>query len=248
MKKRYLYIFIFILTVSISCEKTDNRSSSSTGTGGSLARFTISSGHLYVVDGDELHTFSLQKPAEPEQVNALRLGFNNSVETIYPWKDKLFIGSKDALYTISISDPEHPVLEGIASHLRACDPVVANDNYAYVTVRTGSFCEGNINALYVYDVSAGIQLPVRVFEGDMNNPQGLALHNQYLYVCDGAAGLVVLDVHNGASPEKITTREGYTFFDCIATGGVLVCMVEKGMVLYDISTPADPKKLSEIIN
>lgn len=246
---RYLYILFFILAVTASCEKNDNRSSASTtGKGGSLARFTISGEYLYVVDGDELHTFNLQNPAAPVQVNSLKLGFNNSIETIYPWKDKLFIGSKDALYLVSIANPEQPEVKGIASHLRACDPVVANDKYAYVTVRTGSFCQGTVNALYAYDVSGGIESPERVFEGNMNNPQGLSLYNNYLYVCDGAAGLVILDVHDGAKPTKITTREGYTFFDCIADGNVLICMVENGMVLYDINSPADPKKLSEILN
>lgn len=246
MKLRYLYILVFILLAAIGCEKDSNRSVAATGKGGSTARFTISGVHLYVVDGDELHTFSLQNPAEPEQVNSLQLGWNNSIETIFPWKDKLFIGSTDAMYVISISNPGQPVVEGTASHIRACDPVVADDKYAYVTVRTGNNCSGDINALYVYDVSAGAGSPSRVFGQDMNNPHGLGLHNNYLYVCDGAAGLDVFNVQDGANPRLVTTKKGYTFFDCIPVDNVLVCMIEGGMVLYDISTPANPVVLSEI--
>ncbi|MFT3747294.1 MAG: hypothetical protein QM768_03220 [Agriterribacter sp.] len=246
MKLQYLYISVFILVAAIGCEKESNRSSSTTGKGGSTARFTISSGHLYVVDGDELHTFSLQNPAEPELVNSMQLGWNNSIETIFPWKDKLFIGSTTAMYVISISNPERPLVEGAASHIRACDPVVADDKYAYVTVRTGSNCDGNINALYVYDVSAGVESPSRVYEQDMSNPHGLGLHNNYLYVCDGAAGMGIFNVQDGANPRQVATKKGYTFFDCIPVDDVLICMIEGGMVLYDISAPANPVVLSEI--
>lgn len=248
MKLRYLYIFILIVSFSAGCEKESNSNASTTGKGGSLARFTISSGHLYVVDGDELHTFNLQNPAEPEQVNSLQLGFNNSIETIFPWRDKLFIGSTDAMFVISLNDPKQPVVEGLASHVRACDPVVSDDKFAYVTVRTGNNCDGNINALYVYDVSSGAQSPVRVYEQDMNNPHGLGLYNKYLYVCDGAAGMGVFNVQDGAKPKQVTTKTGYTFFDCIPIDDILICMIEGGMVLYDISNPANPVLLSEIKN
>ncbi|MCC6288972.1 MAG: hypothetical protein IT249_13900 [Chitinophagaceae bacterium] len=237
-----------MLTICSGCAKDSQLKSSTSGKGGSTARFTISGGYLYVVDGDELHTFSLQNPAEPEMRNSLQLGWNNTIETIFPWKDKLFIGSKDAMYIISISNPEQPTVEGTASHIRACDPVVADDKYAYVTVRTGNNCSGNINALYVYDVSAGIESPSRVFEQDLDNPHGLGLHNQYLYVCDGASGLKVFDLQNAGKPKQVVTKTGHTFFDCIPTEDVLVCMIEGGMVLYNISTPSNPVVLSEIIN
>lgn len=248
MKLRYLYTIIFILIVVGSCTKDNNLNAASAGKGGSIARFTISGNYLYVVDGNELHTFDLKNANQPEQVNSLQMGFDNSIETIFPWKDKLFIGSKDAMFVISISDPKQPVIEGMAGHIRACDPVVANDKFAYVTVRTGGECTGNINALYVFDIANGVQSPARIYEQDMSNPQGLGLYNNHLYVCDGAAGLGVFDVSDGAKPKQITTKKGYTFFDCIPVNDILICMIEKGMVLYSISNPADPVMISEIIN
>src|SRR6185369_8056145 len=113
------------------------------------------------------------------------------------WKDKLFIGSTAGMIVISIADPTQPTIEGIASHLRACDPVVADDAYAYVTVRSGNNCGGDLNGLCVYDVTGGMLSLNQVFQGNMSSPQGLALYNSYLYVCDGNTGLVVFDVHNG---------------------------------------------------
>ncbi|MFT3705950.1 MAG: hypothetical protein QM802_26525 [Agriterribacter sp.] len=249
MKLRYIYLLVFALTTFVACEKsTTSSSSAGTGTGGSTARFTIAKGYLYVVDGNELHAFSLQNPAAPQQVYSLPLSFINSVETIFPWKDKLFIGSTTGMFIVSIADPAQPVAEGMVEHIAACDPVVADDAYAYVTVRSAGNCGHDINALYVYDVSTSIQSPSEVFEGNMNNPQGLALYNNHLYVCDGSSGLVVFDLQNRASPKKLIVKEGYNFLDCIPVNDVLICMVEKGMVLYDISHPAEPQKLSEIIN
>lgn len=245
MKLRYLYALLSVFIFLAACEKDNNSNASVTGKGGSLARFTIANGYLYVVDGEKLNTFSLQDPAEPVLVNSLRLGFSGSVETIFPWKDKLFIGSTDAMYVVSASNPGEPVVEGTASHLRACDPVVADDKYAYVTVRTGNRCGGDINALYTYDISGS---PTILLTGaqNLNNPHGLGLHNKYLYVCDGEAGLVIFDISDSANPKKTATKSGYTFFDCIPVDNMLICMVEGGMVLYDISNPASPALLSEI--
>ena len=47
------------------------------------------------------------------------------VETIYPFKDKLFIGSNNGMYIYDInSSPGNPVKVGEFTHARSCDPVL----------------------------------------------------------------------------------------------------------------------------
>ena len=40
------------------------------------------------------------------------------------------------------SQPEIPLTSSSFFHATSCDPVVANDSMAYVTLRTGNTCQG----------------------------------------------------------------------------------------------------------
>ena len=132
--------FLLILAVALcfSCTKESGSGAdvtNSSGTGGSLAKFTIVGNNLYLVDDISLKVFNIANPASAVLRNTVNLRFG--VETIYPYKDKLFIGAMDGMYIYSIADPDVPVLLGEARHTRSCDPVVANDSIAFVTLKIG---------------------------------------------------------------------------------------------------------------
>lgn len=233
---RLLFPIVIVILTSLSlssCDK-DNEAFSGpdTGTGGSLARFTITLNHLYVVDNKQLHTFSISDPQNPIKVHVDDIGFD--VETIYTWKDKLFIGSQSAMYIYSIADPGQPSLLGSASHVRACDPVVANDSIAYVTVRSGSNCGGDRNALYVYNLKNVLQ-PTQMNVVNLQNPHGLGIQDSTLFVCDDSYGLRVYNINQPYYPIQIQRIEGETFYDCIPNDNLLICMIKGGMAIYDIS-------------
>jgi hypothetical protein len=239
MKKITKYIMAACLTLSVfvclsSCNKSAdvNTVAPGTGTGGSLARFTISLNHLYVVDSRQLYTFSISDQQNPVKVNTTDIGFD--VETIYVWSNKLFIGSRDAMYVYSIADPGKPELLGTASHVRACDPVVANDSVAYVTVRSGSSCGGEVNALFVYDLKNVLQ-PVQKSMTNLGNPHGLGISGNTLFVCDANNGLKIFDISAQYNPYPLGTITGETFYDCIPDGNLLICMIEGGTAIYDIT-------------
>jgi hypothetical protein len=81
----------------------------------------------------------------------LNIGFG--IETIYPYNQKLFIGSQTGMFLYSIANPAAPVKEGEVQHIRRCDPVVANDTAAFVTLRKGAACGGTTEGLFIYDAS-----------------------------------------------------------------------------------------------
>src|SRR5690606_13918859 len=139
-------------------------------TGGSLARFTIYGEYLYTVDREVLKTYSLADPELPELRSSVSVGMD--IETIYPYGGNLFIGSMDALYIYSLENPAKPEKQAMASHLRACVPVVAKVNYAYVTVRSGSPCGGLLDALLVFDVT-DLKQPAQLSQVALANPYGL---------------------------------------------------------------------------
>lgn len=239
-------IYSLLLAVGViftfgACSKADNNAPGlGTGIGGSLARFTIYGNYLYVVDGTTLKTFNISNPKNTVQVSSIEVGFG--IETIYPYNGNLFIGSTTAMYIYSLGDPEQPRAEGMASHVRACDPVVAKDNTAYVTVRStnnGSPCGGSVDALMIYNI-ADLRNPTTVRTIPMQNPHGLGIIENTLYVCDGQAGLKIFNVNSIANLALIKTISGYNFYDVIPYNDVLICMVEGGMVIYDIADQQNP--------
>lgn len=160
------------------------------GIGGSLARFTIAEGHLYVVDNYSLHAFSLQTPTRPERSTQIQLSWD--IETIFPYTDKLFIGSRSGMYILDLANPLQPEQLGFFQHANACDPVYVQGNRAYVTLRDGTECQDFTNQLDVVDIS-DLRNPELVVTHPMHRPIGLSVHDQLLFICDDEQGLKVFD-------------------------------------------------------
>jgi hypothetical protein len=59
--------------------------------------------------------------------------------------------------------------------------------------------------------------------------------------------MVIFDLANPYSPARFKEIKTATYFDVIPYQGVLVCFVAHGILLYDISEPLAPVKLSAIL-
>ncbi len=236
---------VFLLLITIGCTKDGNNAadSSGTGTGGSLARFTIAANHLYLADYNEVHVYDLANAADPTKKTTVNVGFG--VETIYPYKDKLFIGSRDGMYIFSIANPSFPVKLGEARHVRSCDPVVANDTIAYVTLQGGSACGPAQDGLYVYNIK-DITKPVQTSLFPISTPFGLGLKDSVVFVCRGSSGLSLVNVKDPYSPKLMYTIADGNFKDVIPYDDLLICYVSTGLLVYDISNLDQVKKVGEV--
>ncbi len=116
-----------------------------------MARFAISGNYLYVVNNTYLLVYDISNPAETVQKSTVPVGWQ--IETIFPYDDKLFIGSSTGLFIYELKDPANPTRLGAVGHFRACDPVVTQGNTAYLTLRGNGTCGSPNNALMVYDVT-----------------------------------------------------------------------------------------------
>ena len=56
------------------------------------------------------------------------------------------------MYIFNVASPENPQFVSVYSHVVSCDPVVAEGNYAYVTLRSGTNCNRGLNVLDVVDI------------------------------------------------------------------------------------------------
>ncbi|MDT0691439.1 hypothetical protein RM549_16705 [Salegentibacter sp. F188] len=170
-----------------------NGNGNSTGTGGSLARFKIVSDYLYVVDRQNISVFDIAALSQPQKVFEDYVGWD--VETIFNQDDHLFLGSTTGMYIYSIENPETPSFVSMIRHVLGCDPVVVKDDIAYVTVRGGNLCGQQQSELMVIDV-ADKSNPQTLKTYVMENPYGLGVREDQLFICDGDAGLKIYNTIN----------------------------------------------------
>jgi hypothetical protein len=226
-----------------SAGATGANGASTTGTGGSMARFTLYDDYLYTVSQSDLVLFNIKTLNKPTQQAKINLGWG--IETIFPYKDKLFIGSTTGMYIFDNKNPEKPERLSIFQHARACDPVVVHNDIAYVTLRSG-WCGVAPNRLDVVNV-ANLSSPSLIKSYDMQNPAGLGIDFPSLFICEGQYGLKSFDA---SSTTNITLQqhiEKIDAYDVIPLEGKHLIMVGKdGLYQYDTSNPKNLKLLSII--
>jgi len=238
-------LFVFALAF-FSCEKTsESKSANSTGVGGSLAKFTLVGNYLYAVSSHYLYTVDISNASNPVKVDESALNFD--METIYPYKNYLFIGSRTGIYIYSLDNPAKPVLKGQAKHGRSCDPVVANDSVSYSTLKGSTMCGPAESGLYVYDVK-DLNSPELKKTIPITEPIGLGMADSALYVSCANEGLRVYSIANAFNPVERETISGYHFIDLIPYNDLLICWVSTGIVLYDISNRLKPVFIKHIAN
>lgn len=219
-----------------------SESGGQSGVGGSMARFAINGDYLYAVDHHSLITFDVST-SSTVKANQQSVGW--AIETIFPYQDNLFIGSESAMYIYDLSNPVSPGQLSVYWHSTACDPVVVEGDYAFVTLREGERCPRGVNRLEVIDVE-DLQWPEKVKFYEMINPHGLGIDNGMLFVSEGDHGLKIMDATNPLDIKQIRHITDIKTYDVIPFNGVLMVTGESGIIQYDYSDINDLKHLSTI--
>ena len=240
-----------VLAMSADASFANNNLSAapSIGIGGSMARFTIVGDYLYTVDDYLMHVFDIISPENPVASNTVDLGWG--IETIFPFKSNLFIGSRSGMSIYNIDNPSQPEFMSTVQHITTCDPVVANDEYAFVTLRSdnaNNWCGNTLtNQLDVIDITdvANANL-LHVY--NMTGPYGLGLDGNTLFVTEGDDGLKIFDVSDIAQIDKnmIQHLQGFNAYDVIPFNGTLILTGNDGLYQFDYSNLDEIKFLSLI--
>ena len=215
-----------------------------TGTGGSFARFTIDNDYLFVLNDRELISFRINNDNKPMQSGTNYVSWR--IETIFPYKEYLFIGANNGMYIYDKSNPDAIQYVSEFRHANACDPVFVKDDIAYVTLREGTACQNFINELDILDVS-NIRSPQLIASYDMDHPHGLSVIEDNLYLCEGSFGLKVFktDDLEEISSNRIDHVEDIHAFDAIGLSTEhLLIIGEGGLYQYDIKDPSNLKEIS----
>lgn len=230
MKRIFLLITLLPIFGCSKNEPSTQTSGTTVGVSGSLARFGLSQDHLYTVSPMHLTTYNVSSENNPVQQKRINLGFG--VETIFPYKNSLFIGTQFGMKIMDITNPENPTLLSNYQHIRSCDPVIANDKYAFVTLRTEALCTRGVNELQIVDIS-DLSKPSHVKSYPLTQPYGLAIDGNNLFICDGGIK------HYDASDVMNLTFKSKTIIeatDVIANNGILMVIGKDGIYQYDYSS------------
>ena len=225
---------------------SSNKSGSmNTGVNGSMSRFSIYSDYLYAVINYQMCIFDLKSSQTPSKINKDPFYVGN-VETIFSYKDKMFLGMPTGMAIYSVENPTDPTHCSTVWHVLGCDPVVVDNDLAYVTVRSGNFCGQTIDQLIIIDVK-DVYHPRSLVSYIMKNPKGLGVDNNALFLCDD--GLKVFRI--GENPQTLIANQvahyqGMDGFDVIPFDNVLMMIADDGLYQYDYTDINKIKQISKI--
>lgn len=224
-----------------------NAVAAATGVGGSMSRFGIVDNYLYGIDQSDLHVIYVDDAKNPREGKSIPVSWN--IETLFPYKDKLFVGASTGMFILDNSNPEAPTLLSSFTHAQACDPVFVDGDIAYITLRSGSSrCQNVDNELDVVDIK-NITSPRLIKRYPMSNPQGLSVVGENLYLCEGAFGFKVFNISDVNSIDKnlLNHLTGFPAYDVIALSKAQLLVVgESGLIQLDATNPKNIKTISTI--
>jgi hypothetical protein len=211
-------------------------------TAGSMTRFLPIDGYLYTINFNELVLFQLASNYKPNPW--IRINTETQAETLFRLNELLFVGSVNGMLLYDVENASYPIYINRIEHMRSCDPVVADLQYAYVTLRGGTNCFTDINELQIIDIQTPENLQV-VSRKTLFNPHGLAVYENHLMVCDGSAGIKILDVTDKTQPEIVTNYPIGFAYDVIIHYPTAMVVGEEMLFQYDVSNLPELTLLSQ---
>jgi len=206
----------------------------SQGISGSITKMTLIDDYIYVMEQNSLVPIDISNATEPKSNEGIYIW--RTVETLFAAQNHIFMGTTTGMLIYETSNPNSPTERSVINHVDACDPVVVQGNYAYVTVRSGTRCGGEINQLDIIDIT-NLDSPILKESFEFTNPHGLGIDGTNLFICDGSAGLKVLDATNPLTcgDELIKTFDNIQATDIIPFNNVAIVIGDDGIYQYDYS-------------
>lgn len=252
--KNLFIIFVLAIAVMVSCTKDSTSASESgvstggdsQGQGGSMAKFSISGDYLFLINETSLKVFDLTNQAQPHFISQINVDFG--IETVFTLDDNLFIGSINGMYIYDISNPSNIKYLSFYQHITSCDPVVANDTLAFVTLNSTSSCswQSGVNRLDVLDIK-NKENPKLLSSKILSGPRGLGLYQNYVFVCNSGDGVEIYDYSNPNDLAWVGAISGIDAYDVIIREDRMFLVGQDGLFQYDISNVNDVNLISNIL-
>lgn len=251
--KNICLILVLVLSYCSCSEETSLIDSGTTGgaIAGSYANMLTIGEFLYVISDTDITTMNITIGGSPTEIDRQNLGFG--IESIFHYDGILYIGSRDNLHIYEIAADGTPEFKSITAYntqdwsICNSDPVIVNDTIAYVTLSESNLIvcgdRTGVNELRLYDIN-DISSPILINSLNMDNPKGLGLAGEWLFVCDD--GLKVFNVQDPSSVKETYHFTGYETFDAIVLKDILIVVGPEELRQYDITDMTQMSLLSTI--
>jgi len=226
-----------------SSSSSSDSVSTTIGKAGSLAKYAVVGNYLYTVNSGVMNVLDITDASKPKKVSKVHLPWD--VETLFSYKNYLYIGAETGVYIYDNSNPVLPTSIAQFSHVQSCDPVVVSDDIAYVTLNTGSSCWNNrreTNRLEILDVE-NPKNPKLIKSLDMWSPTGLGVDDNKLFICDGDSGLKLFELNRTRNSQGVeidlelkSSDAEIDCYDVIAHNGTLIVSNREDIRQFDYSS------------
>ena len=246
MRHIYTILLLPIFLWFLSCQHEESFQFDDIGvsSSGSIAKFSIDQNYLYVVEKNALSVFDISNPNQIINVSKLDIFF--TIETIFRLDTILYLGTTTGVLFYDISTPEYPKQISMYNHLTACDPVVANKQYAFATLRGGQNCGGTENLLDIIDIS-DIGNPKLITSYPMTSPYGLGLLGTNLFVGENYNGMSWFDVSDVENIIKVAHFPDIHAIDFIIKGNHITVSTPVSILQLELSATNQLVEISELM-
>lgn len=220
------------------------------GVTGSTSKYAIVDNYLYALTSSELKAINISQPDAPKAATTTTVTWG--LETVFPFKNNLFLGTQTGMYIYGLSNPEKPNQLSLFVHARLCDPVIADDKYAFVTLHSNnnpstSFftCMGDLNQLDIIDIT-DVTKSKWLKSYNLTRPYGLSKDGNLLFICDSEAGLKIFDATDPLNLKTPKTLAIGTTSDVIALNGIAYVTTSEGLYQFSYKNTNNITLLSKI--
>jgi hypothetical protein len=231
--KNFIVILFAVILIVFSCSKdkmSASDSGSSSGEGGSMAAMTIMGDYMYrIAGGNSVEVYDISADSSAKLSTIINPG--TGLETLFPYGNYLLIGTTSGMHIYDVSNGASPTFVSTYSHVVSCDPVVAQGNYAYVTLRNGTRCARGLTQLEVIDLS-DINSPKLIKTVPMLLPHGLDADGSNLIVGEGSYGFKWFDIADPTDPKQLVFENKVPCFDVISRGNNFIVVGQNGLYQY----------------
>ncbi|MBY8995981.1 MAG: hypothetical protein KGD59_15635, partial [Candidatus Heimdallarchaeota archaeon] len=206
--------------------------------GSSFFELDVEGNFVYAID--DQYTFKILNISDNS--NPVKLGeFNGSYyEDLVVSNDIAFISATTFGYSILNCTNPTTIIEivNIDTGQRITD-IFADSNYFYLISGTRGVELFSIESLPL------VQIEARFGAGDIDE---ILIENNIAYLANGYGGVVIVNVSNPQSPEKlgVFNEGGRTYGLCYSNELLLVANDELGLQILDVRNPIQPTKLSAL--
>lgn len=257
LKNKFLLVVLFVSALVYSCGVENGLTSAeSAGSGvqsGSFANMLTVGQFLYIVSDESLITMDIAQADQPKEIDRQELTFG--IESLFHRSGVLFVGSVESMRIFQINEQGIPEFRSetpytMFENIVPCDPIVANDTLAIASLSSletpDAFCgRALINELRFFDIT-DIENPILFNSIPMDEPKGIGLDDNLLFICEANDGFKVYDIQDGLAPEMLYHFPNIRTFDVIPTGNLALVVGPEDLFEFDYSDVNDIKFLSSL--